>query len=57
MEQQQILAKWRVELKAIAVLIQTRHSSEALDRLNAVGAELLLAQCLGLPPSYHPDET
>lgn len=56
MEQQQILAKWRRELGAIAVLIQVRHSSEALVRLDAMGAELLLAQVLGLPDPRHPDE-
>lgn len=57
MEQQQILAKWRVELEAIAALIQWRHTSEALDRMNALGGELLLAQVLGLPDPCHPDET
>lgn len=56
MEQQQLLAKWRGELKAIAALIQARHSSEALVRLDTMGGELLLAQVLGLPDPCHPDE-
>ena len=56
MEQQQILARWRRELRTATTEIQARQTSVALDRINSVTAEIMLAQIMGLPDHDAPDE-